>query len=118
MFKRITIVSKKSLLIVTGLAAACCGLAAHAADASPKAANYGEAVPAQAAERTIVIKPDTKYVNVDNGQTVTFVEGDKTFTWHFDTLRPSDDFELSAIAPQDFKGDNIEVYVATNPLYR
>jgi len=41
----------------------------------------GDPAPAAAANRTIVITPATKYVNVEGGQTVKFVVGGKTFTW-------------------------------------
>ncbi|MFD2274401.1 CzcE family metal-binding protein [Undibacterium arcticum] len=43
----------------------------------------GDPASATAGERTITITPDTRYVNVEGGQTVNFDVGGKTFTWTF-----------------------------------
>nr|WP_315396959.1 CzcE family metal-binding protein [uncultured Duganella sp.] len=78
----------------------------------------GSAAPARAATRVIAISPTTTSINVDQGDVVTFDVGGKRFTWQFDTLRPSDRFKLSAIAPAEVGVKEVWVYVATNPLYR
>lgn len=69
--------------------------------------------PAQAAQAARVIKlgADSEYLNVTRGETVTIVNGDKAFTWMFDTLgTPS--FDLTKIAPRDFGTGHLRVYVA------
>jgi endonuclease YncB( thermonuclease family) len=79
---------------------------------------YGAPVASSNADRQIVIKPDTKYANVNDGDTVEFQVDGKSFTWHFDTLRGESAFELSKIAPEGIDVGKIIVYVGANPLYR
>ena len=80
--------------------------AVHAATSQPAA--YGMAAENAYADRQITITADTKWVNV-NG---------KIFTWHFDTLRAEDRFDLTKIAPAGMDVGMVTVYVASNPLYR
>ena len=40
----------------------------------------GDSVSLNTAQRTILITPDTKYVNVTGGEIVKFVSGEKSFT--------------------------------------
>jgi hypothetical protein len=76
-------------------------------------------VPAQPADaaRTIKITPDTEYVNVQSGETVTFDVGGKTFTWNFDTGDTVDSFDLSQIAPAGVLDHPVTAYLAPNPVY-
>ena len=104
----------KRLLLAAVIATAGLSAGVHAAPAS----DYGHTEPATASEKLINISADTKTVNVDNGDTVTFVSGHQTFTWNFRTLRDEDDVRLSTIAPAGFPAKDIEVYVARDPLYR
>jgi plastocyanin len=90
--------------------------AAQAATSQPAA--YGMAANSSAADRQITINANTKSVNVDNGDTVAFNVNGKTFTYHFDTLRPEDRFDLARIAPTGIDVGTVKVYVASNPLYR
>ncbi len=75
--------------------------------------HLGSAAPAARADRRIVLKPSTRYANVDRGETVTFVYGDKSFTWYFDTLGEPN-FRLAEIAPKDFGTGHVQVYVGPN----
>lgn len=76
--------------------------------------HLGIAAPVAAAERRIVLNSGTRYANVVRGETVTFVYGDKSFPWQFDTLgQPS--FRLAEIAPKDFGTGHVQVYVGPNP---
>jgi hypothetical protein len=93
-------------------------LLAGAAFAAEPATNYGQAITDNNAQRVVVITPDTKWVNVNNGDNVQFQVNGKNFTWHFDTLRAEDNFDLSAIAPAGSVDHPVIVYVASNPLYR
>jgi len=80
--------------------------------------DFGMATAAAAADHHVVINADTKWVNIDNGDTVEFKAGDKSFTWHFDTLHDETAFQLSKIAPEGVDVGKVTVYVAANPLYR
>jgi endonuclease YncB( thermonuclease family) len=103
----------RTAIIATAFAATASG--AHAAVDTKE---FGMATSAANADRHIVIKPDTKWANVDDGDTVEFQVGGKSFTWHFATLRGESAFDLSKIAPEGIDVGNIIVYVGANPLYR
>lgn len=103
---------------ITIAALVCTGLICAGAQAAQQQSDYGSAAPASAAGKMLTITPQTKWVNVDNGETVTFVNGSKMFTWNFRTLREEQDLPLAAIAPAGFNAGNVEVYVARDPLYR
>ena len=75
----------------------------------------GDPAPAAVADRTITITPDTKYVNVQGGQTVKFDVGGKTFAWDFDG--PVTSFDLTRIAPPDLLDHTVTAYVSPNPLH-
>jgi hypothetical protein len=63
-------------------------------------------------DRTIVVTPSTKYINVAHGDIVKLKIGDQEMTWNFDGVtRP---FDLSKIAPQGALDHKVEVYVETN----
>ena len=73
---------------------------------------YGEPADATAAGRTIVVTPQTKYINVSRGEVVKLKVGSKEFAWDFDGLaRP---FELSKIAPEGALDHTVRVYVETS----
>jgi hypothetical protein len=69
-----------------------------AIDPDRQIALWGNPAPPSAATRTIVIGPDTKYVNVEGGEIVQFIAGDKTFAWAF-APQGGAYFELNKIAP-------------------
>jgi hypothetical protein len=75
----------------------------------------GDPAPVSAATRTIVIAPDTRYVNVIGGETVKFVVGDKSFAWTFDGAYPS--FDLNQTVAAGTLDHKVTAYVAPNPLY-
>lgn len=80
--------------------------------------SFGYAVQAPAATRTVVVAPSTKYVNVDQGDVVTFLIDGNAFTWQFDTLRSETSFDLAEIVPVGVNVHGVRVYVAPNPIYR
>lgn len=82
---------------------------------SPRLDMLGAAAPVSAAERTIVIAPGTRYVNVIGGETVKFVAGDKSFAWTFDGAYSA--FDLNQAAPAGMLDHRVTAYVAPNPLY-
>jgi hypothetical protein len=69
------------------------------------------AAPVSATDRTIVIRPDTRYVNVQLGDVVTFVAGNKTFTLGFEDPQywPVD---LSKAGPQGIFNHPLTVYIS------
>lgn len=78
---------------------------------------YGMPAPAAAAERTIVITPQTRYVNVEGGQIVRFLVGGKEFTWNFFIGRKSDAFDLNEVAPPGILTHRVRAYVSPDPRY-
>lgn len=108
---------KRTFLLALGIASA--SFAAGAQSSVPSAgARYGQAAPANATRKEIVVTPDTRWVNVTDGETVRFVVGDQRFTWHVETYPNTTHFSLAAIAPSGVDVRRVTVYVASNPLYR
>jgi len=73
-------------------------------------------MPAPFAKREIVLTPSTEWVNVTNGETVTFVENGKKFTWDFNSYDHVS-FKLGMIAPKELGCPNVRVYVGRDPTY-
>jgi hypothetical protein len=73
---------------------------------------YGDPVPAGWSSRTIVIKPETRHVNVEGGSTVTFVSGDKSFTWVFNGPGNVGAFDLNEVAPTGMLDHRVRAYVS------
>lgn len=91
--------------------------AVHAAD-THDAAWYGVAAPDHVAQRKIEIKADTRWVNVTNGETVTFVADGQRFTFHFQTYPSTQVVDLSTLAPAGVSVKPVRVYVAESPENR
>ena len=70
---------------------------------------------ASSVTRTIVIKPETSYVNVTGGEVIRFEVGDKSFVWNFDGQRSS--FDLARVAPPSVLDRKVTAYVKPNPMY-
>jgi hypothetical protein len=70
------------------------------------------AVPEQT-QRTIVITPTTRYVNVTEGDIVRFVAGGKMFAFNFDSSAAGS-FELNRVAPAGILDHTVTVDVARN----
>jgi endonuclease YncB( thermonuclease family) len=103
-------------LIAVAIAASALTFNANAGGINPN--TYGASAPASAAQRVVDVKPGMKYVNVVNGQTITFnVEG-KPFTWTFQLYQQEGVVALSAILPKELHADGVTVYVAPDPTYR
>jgi hypothetical protein len=75
---------------------------------------YGEPAKASAAERTIVVAPGTKFVNVKHGEVVKIVAGGKEFAWEFDGLLQP--FELAKIAPQGAVDHSVRVNIERSEM--
>jgi hypothetical protein len=97
-------------------------LAAGTVNATPRPLDrmdLGRLAMSAGAHRDIVVNADTRYVNVTNGQTVTFDVSGKRFTFAFDAWPYVDSVPLSTIAPKDVAvPSGVRVYIAPNPLYQ
>lgn len=83
----------------------------------PRVALLGNPAPSNAATRTIVITPTTKWVNVEGGEVVNFVVGDKSFAWDFYVGAGIYKFDLSRVAPPGILDRRVDAYVSTDPKY-
>ena len=78
----------------------------------------GDPAPLAAARRTIVITPDTEWVNVEGGEIIRFIVGNQSFVWNFDVSWGTDSFELNRVAPPGLLQRRVTAYVAPDPRYR
>jgi hypothetical protein len=66
------------------------------------------------AERTIVIDPGTRWVNVTQGEKVKFLANGREFVIDFDGVDQSVD--LRKLAPAGMLDHQVETYVRTSPF--
>jgi hypothetical protein len=78
---------------------------------------YGMPAPASAAVRTIVISPNTRYVNVEGGEVVNFIVGDKAFAWDFFVAPTVSAFDLNEAAPSGMLDHVVRAYISPDPKY-
>jgi len=97
--------------LVKAVAVLALSAASLSAFALSNADRYGEAATPADAERTIVIGPNTRWVNVNHGEIVKFVANGKEFAWDFDGVPQA--FDLKQVAPQGAIDHNVRVYIAT-----
>jgi len=97
-------------LLIPAVASIALSVASLSAFAMTTADYYGEAASPAAAERTIVVGPTTKNVNVGHGEIVKFVANGQEFAWDFDGTLPT--LNLRQIAPQGAIGQDVTVYIA------
>jgi hypothetical protein len=100
-----------SLAATLILSAAASPSIAERNDGSP----YGDPAQSSAATREILIDPNTRHVNVKQGEIVNFDVGGKTFAWHFNGRSDPRAFDLRDIAPPDTLDRPVTVYVAGDP---
>ena len=86
-------------------------------NSTPRLDLWGDPAPVSAAQRTILITADTKYVNITGGETVKFVAGDKSFAWNFDGITEGYVFDLNQAAPPGVLDHRVIAYVDPNPKY-
>jgi hypothetical protein len=103
---------KKFMLTI--LLAAAAG-AAVAAGPGNSAADYGVAAANGPASKRIAVGPDTRSVNVTDGEVVEFVVDGQSYLWHFQTYPNVNVLALDQIIPA---AKGVKVYVARNPLYK
>jgi hypothetical protein len=96
------------LLAVAGMVASMAATAAVRIDLLGEPSTPGQA------GRVVVITPKTRYVNVTEGDVVTFVENGKAFTWDFDSAPDISSFPLNRVAPAGVLDHTVTAYVARN----
>jgi hypothetical protein len=96
------------LLAVAGMVASMAATAAVRIDLLGEPSTPGQA------GRVVVITPTTRYVNVTEGDVVTFVENGKAFTWDFDSAPDISSFPLNRVAPAGVLDHTVTAYVARN----
>lgn len=96
---------------------ACMMLSAPAFAETTRVDLLGYPATAAAAVRTIVITPDTKWVNVEGGEIINFIVGDKSFAWHFYVGFTVTSFDLQLVAPPGLLQRRIVAYVSPDPMY-
>ena len=89
--------------------------ASASAFALTAADKYGSAAAPQFMGRTIVVDANTRYLNVQHGETVTIRTGSNSVNWTFDGIGSS--FDLAKIIPAAADdGRMVKVYVAPEVL--
>lgn len=85
--------------------------------AQPPDKLLGTPAPIAAAQRTIVIGPTTRHINVEGGEVIRFVVGDKSFGWSFNVGSTVSSFELNRVAPPGVLDHPVAAYVSPDPRY-
>jgi hypothetical protein len=67
--------------------------------------------------RTIMIMPETCYINAEGGEVIRFVVGDRSFAWSFNVARTVKAFDLNDVAPPGLLQRRIRAYVSEDPKY-
>lgn len=101
-----------TILVVASLASC----ASRSPD-NPRLDLLGDPSPLAAATQTIVITPETKWVNVTGGETVKFIVGDQAFAWNFGVAQSVSSFPLNQVAPAGLMNRKVMAYVAPDPRY-
>jgi hypothetical protein len=108
---------KPRSLFLSILALALLASCASRSDYAPRLDLLGDPAPVEGATQTIVISPDTKWVNVTGGDTVKFIVGDKAFAWSFSGPQSVSSFALNHVAPAGILNREVIAYVAPDPRY-
>lgn len=78
---------------------------------------FGDPATDDYATRTIVITPDTCYINAEGGEVIRFVVGDRSFAWTFNVARTVKAFDLNDVAPPGLLQRRVRAYVSDDPKY-
>jgi hypothetical protein len=100
--------------IITAASVLVLGMASFAANASISPNLIGEAASTASAGRTIAIDSETKWANVDQGETVKFIANGREFAVTFDGVAA--DVDLQQLAPAGTLDHKVEVYVSSNNI--
>jgi heavy-metal resistance protein CzcE len=100
----------KLTLLIPAVASIALSVASLSAFALSDAERYGEAASSATAMRTIVVGPNTRWVNVTRREIVKLVVNGQELVWHFNGMLSS--FKLGAIYSRDAVAQKVTVYIA------
>ena len=106
----------QATLVVATLVSASAALAAQSETFANGRSHFGVPNTADQATKVVDVK-STKYINLDCGETVTFRNGDKTFTWRFDLVNHGQ-VDARKVAPAGFMTEPLMVFVRPNEYER
>lgn len=110
----------KSLAIAAVAVLATCGASAALASKPETFANgsswYGVPNSPEQARQAVDVK-STQAINVTCGDTVTFKNGDKTFTWRFESIHHGP-VDARKVAPAGFMTEPLMVYIRPSEYER
>lgn len=104
--------------LFAGLMLALLAGVSSAQESNPRLDLLGDPAAETAAQRTIVITPETTRVSVTGGEVVRFVVGQQSFVWHFDVAMTVNSFDLNLVAPAGLLKHKVLASIATDPMYR
>jgi hypothetical protein len=90
------------------------GATAVTANADTFPSFVGQLVPVDSADRTVVIDPATRWVNVTQGEKVKFLANGREFVIDFDGV--DQNVDLRKLAPGGALDHLVETYVRTSPF--
>jgi len=106
---------QSKILVLTTLATSLSVGCMAPMDMAKRISFLGDPVSNSAADRVVIIKPDTRYVVVTGGEIIRFDIGDKSFAWHFDG--PGEyHFDLQLVAPPGLLDHKVMAYVNPDPF--
>jgi hypothetical protein len=106
----------KPTLRIPAIASIALFMASLSAFALSDADLYGQAASPAAATRTIVVGPNTRWVNVTHYEIIKLVVNGQELVWHFDGTLFS--FKLAKIDSRDAVAQNVTVYIALSEAER
>jgi hypothetical protein len=108
-----TIIRNLLLPLLAGAAIA----SAQAAPHTGTSADYGSVIATSAVDKVVKVGALTRYVNVEDGQTVRFDVDGQTFTFAFHTWPGDQSVDLAVIAPDGVSVPHVRVYIKPNRNY-
>jgi len=113
---------KRNALAVAVLAALACQPVLAASEGGDTWSAYGSPLASEKVDETFHLKPHSRWVNVNYGETVRFVAqsangSEQSFTWRFTVSPNVDSVDLKKIAPAGFPDREVRVYVEPDPRY-
>jgi len=103
---------------IVGALALVCGTAAIPSVAADNGDNVlGQSETPATVDRIIVIGPGTAHVNVDRGDSVRFVVGNRSFAWRFSVPTTISEIDLNDIAPPCMLDHVVKAYIKRIPIY-
>jgi hypothetical protein len=108
---------KRKTVYATALGLAILTAAITSQGAPWRADLLGQPAPVTAAQRTIVITPDTRSVRIEGGEVVKFVIGNRAFAWNFNGPTAVEVLALQRIAPAGALDHDVTAYIDPDPRY-